>query len=149
MVKPKTYEKWKKRSFKKDISKRENMGYDEKADTYTCHAGKSLFPLFIKKQKSKSGYESEVTVYECEDCGGWLILLDTSLDYVSLERAACVKYFRLGLKYLTQTVLSNTISGAKCPKSRKVVKDKKMASKMNVLTAKAISLTVCCCHQNK
>ena len=25
-------------------------------------------PLFMKKQKSKSGYESEVTVYECEDC---------------------------------------------------------------------------------
>lgn len=57
-----------KRSFKQDISKRENMGYDEKTDTYTCHAGKTLFPVFIKKQKSKSGYESEVTVYECEDC---------------------------------------------------------------------------------
>ena len=55
-IKPQTYEKWKKRSFKKDISKRENMGYDEKADTYTCHAGKSLYPLFIRKQKSKSGY---------------------------------------------------------------------------------------------
>ena len=27
-----------------------------------------MFPVFIKKQKSKSGYESEVTVYECEDC---------------------------------------------------------------------------------
>jgi len=27
-----------------------------------------LSPLFIKKQKSKSGYETEVTVYECEDC---------------------------------------------------------------------------------
>lgn len=26
-IKPQTYEKWKKRSFKKDISKRENMGY--------------------------------------------------------------------------------------------------------------------------
>ena len=25
---------------------------------------------FHKKQKSKSGYESEVTVYECEDCTG-------------------------------------------------------------------------------
>lgn len=49
---------------------RENMGYDEKADTYTCHTGKSLSPLFIKKQKSKSGYESEGTVYECEDCTG-------------------------------------------------------------------------------
>ena len=69
-IKPQTYEKWKKRSFKQDISKRENMGYDETADTYTCHAGKNLKPLFVKKQKSKSGYESEVTVYECEDCTG-------------------------------------------------------------------------------
>ena len=67
-IKPQTYEKWKKRSFKQDISKRENMGYDEITDTYICHAGKELKPLFIKKQKSKSGYESEVTVYECEDC---------------------------------------------------------------------------------
>lgn len=67
-IKPQTYEKWKKRSFKKDISKRENMEYDETTDIYTCHAGKKLQPLFIKKQKSKSGYESEVTVYECENC---------------------------------------------------------------------------------
>ena len=69
-IKPQTYEKWKKRSFKQDISKRENMGYDETSDTYTCHAGKKLKPVFIKKQKSKSGYEAEVTVYECEDCTG-------------------------------------------------------------------------------
>lgn len=34
-------------------------------------AGQELKPLFIKKQKSKSGYESEVTVYECEDCTGY------------------------------------------------------------------------------
>lgn len=59
-----------KRSFKKDISKRENMGYVERSDTYTCHAGKKLHPLFLKKQKNKSDYESEVTVYECEDCTG-------------------------------------------------------------------------------
>ena len=69
-IKPQTYEKWKKRSFKKDISKRENMGYDERTDTYTCHAGKKLQPIFLKKQTSKSGYESKVTVYECEDCTG-------------------------------------------------------------------------------
>lgn len=69
-IKPQTYEKWKKRSFKKDISKRENMDYDRETDTYTCHGGKKLSPLYIKKQRSKSGYESEVTVYECEDCIG-------------------------------------------------------------------------------
>lgn len=69
-IKPQTYEKWKKRNFKRNISKQENMGYDETADTYICHAGKKLKPLFVKKQKSKSGHESEVTVYECEDCTG-------------------------------------------------------------------------------
>ena len=50
-IKLQTYEKWKKRSFKQDISKRENMGYDETADTYTCHSGKTLTLRFIKKQK--------------------------------------------------------------------------------------------------
>ena len=69
-IKPQTYEKWKKRSFKKDISKRENMIYDEETDSYTCHAGQKLQAMYIKKQKSKSGYESEVTVYECNDCSG-------------------------------------------------------------------------------
>lgn len=29
-----------------------------------------MSPPFIKKQKSRSGYETEVTVYECEDCTG-------------------------------------------------------------------------------
>ena len=69
-IKPQTYEKWKKRSFKQDISKRENMSYDEESDTYTCHAGQTLSPLYVKKQKSRNGYESEVTVYECADCEG-------------------------------------------------------------------------------
>ena len=69
-IKPQTYEKWKKRSFKKDISKRENMDYKEEHDVYTCHAGRKLTARYIKKQKSKSGYESKVTVYECEDCSG-------------------------------------------------------------------------------
>ena len=71
-IKPQTYEKWKKRSFKKDISKRENMRYDEMDDTYTCHAGRTLNPIYVKKQKSKSGYQAEVTVYECEGCTGCL-----------------------------------------------------------------------------
>ena len=46
------------------------MGYDQESDTYICHAGKELRVIYLKKQRSKSGYESEVTVYECEDCTG-------------------------------------------------------------------------------
>ncbi len=60
----------KKRSFKNDISKRENMKYDESADIYICHNEKKFLPKNVIKRTSKSGYESEVTVYECESCEG-------------------------------------------------------------------------------
>lgn len=46
------------------------MDYNEETDEYTCHTGKKLKQLYVKTQKSKSGYKSEVTVYECEDCIG-------------------------------------------------------------------------------
>lgn len=67
-IKPQTYEKWKKRSFKNDISKRENMIYDADKDEYTCYNKKQLRPIGITHRKSATGYFSEVTVYECEDC---------------------------------------------------------------------------------
>ncbi|OOM16710.1 IS1182 family transposase [Clostridium saccharobutylicum] len=68
-IKPQTYEKWKKRSFKNDISKRENMKYDAESDFYICHNHRRLIPTAIIHRKSASGYKSEVTVYECETCG--------------------------------------------------------------------------------
>lgn len=36
-IKPQTYEQWKKKSFKKDIRKRENMKYDVENDEYIYH----------------------------------------------------------------------------------------------------------------
>jgi len=67
-IKPQTYEKWKKRSFKNDISKRENMKYNAESDFYICHNHRKLIPTSIIHRKSASGYKSEVTVYECESC---------------------------------------------------------------------------------
>lgn len=69
-IKPQTYEQWKKRSFKNDISKRENMYYDAEIDEYTCHNGKQLKPVEITHRKSATGYRAEITVYEGEDCQG-------------------------------------------------------------------------------
>lgn len=69
-IKPQTYEKWKKRSFKHDISKRENMFYNVETDEYTCHNGKQLKPVGITHRTSATGYQSEITIYECEDCNG-------------------------------------------------------------------------------
>jgi transposase len=69
-IKPQAYEGMKKKSFKNDISKRENMSYDKKTDEYTCHNNKRLKPIGTKTRKSKSGYQAEVTIYECESCEG-------------------------------------------------------------------------------
>lgn len=67
-IKPQTYDKWNKRSFKTDIRKRENMLYDPVKDEYTCHNGKQLKPVGISHRTSATGYKAEFTIYECEDC---------------------------------------------------------------------------------
>lgn len=67
-IKPQTYEQWKKRSFKKNINKRENMLYNPETDEYTCHNGKQLKAVGVTHRTSATGYRSEITVYECEDC---------------------------------------------------------------------------------
>jgi len=68
-IKPQSYEQQKKRGFKNNIGKRENMTYSAETDEYTCHNGKQLKPVGIFNRKSPTGYVSEVTVYECENCG--------------------------------------------------------------------------------
>jgi transposase len=69
-IKPAVYEQQKKRSFKNNISKRENMTYNSEVDEYTCANGKQLKPVRTFNRTAKSGYVSEVTVYECESCDG-------------------------------------------------------------------------------
>ena len=69
-IKPQSYEIWKKKSFKDDISRYENMTYLEEADAYVCAHSRILWPVGIHHKKSASGYRSELTVYECEDCSG-------------------------------------------------------------------------------
>jgi transposase len=69
-IKPQTYEQGKKQSFKKDIGRRENMLYNSETDEYTCHNGKQLKVVGQTKKTSATGYVSDVTVYECENCEG-------------------------------------------------------------------------------
>ncbi len=67
-IKPQNYERSKTKKFKSNMALRENMQYDEEADEYTCQNGKKLVAKYDSKRKSKSGFESEITHYECEDC---------------------------------------------------------------------------------
>ncbi len=69
-IKPQNYERSKTKKYKSNMALRENMGYDPDLDEYTCQAGKNLRPVYAGKRKSKSGFESEITYYECESCEG-------------------------------------------------------------------------------
>ena len=49
---------------------RENMPYDGDLDEYICQNNKKLKAVYTGKRKSTSGFESEITYYECENCAG-------------------------------------------------------------------------------
>ena len=100
-VKPADHEQKKKRKYKADIGRRENMAYNAEKDEYTCAQGKKLQAAAIKKRKSETGYVKEVTVYECADCKGCPIkaqcIRQKKTDKTSLEgrvkRLNVSKYF--------------------------------------------------------
>ncbi|MPM51869.1 IS1182 family transposase ISClbu1 [bioreactor metagenome] len=69
-IKPQNYERSKTKKFKSNMSLRENMAYDAEKDEYTCQNGKKLKEVYTGKRVSKSGFESEITYYECENCEG-------------------------------------------------------------------------------
>ena len=69
-IKPQNYERSKTRKFKNNMALRENMEYDENYDEYTCQNGRKLKAVYVGTRKSKTGFESEITYYECENCEG-------------------------------------------------------------------------------
>ncbi|MCE5197196.1 MAG: transposase [Negativicutes bacterium] len=68
-IKPQNDKRSKTKKYKSNLTLRENMAYDRTLDEYTCQAEKKLRAVHIGKRKSKSGFESEITYYACEDCG--------------------------------------------------------------------------------
>ncbi len=69
-IKPANHEQKKRKKYRTDPGWRENMAYDAEKDEYTCIQGKRLKLAEVKKQKTKTGFHSEVSVYRCEDCQG-------------------------------------------------------------------------------
>jgi len=98
-IKPQNYEKSKKRKYKTNAYLRENMTYNEEDDTYTCPNGDLFTYTHSYKRKSKSGFISEITVYECQACSDCPLkvectrakgnrTLHVSKDFVKLRQAA-------------------------------------------------------------
>ena len=71
-IKPQNYEQSKKRSYSKDIGRRENMKYDEAKDIYICSAGRELLNTGVRLSRTAAGYTVEKTRYSCRDCSGCL-----------------------------------------------------------------------------
>lgn len=67
-IKPTNYERSKLKKYYSNLYLRENMEYDEALDEYTCPNNKKFKAIGTKIRKSKSGYKSNITVYECENC---------------------------------------------------------------------------------
>ena len=68
-IKPSNYEVSKKRNYKKDISKRENMIYDENGDFYICANGKKLTRQKDSHRTRRSGFKEILRTYKCFECG--------------------------------------------------------------------------------
>lgn len=69
-IKPNNYEISKKRKWKNDIGRRENMVYLAGEDVYLCAEGKCLSAVGTRRTKSAGGYISEKTLYACAACRG-------------------------------------------------------------------------------
>lgn len=69
-IKPANHEQKKRKKYRTDPGRRENMVYDTEKDEYTCVNGKLLKLEQVKKQKTKTGFQTETSVYRCEDCCG-------------------------------------------------------------------------------
>ena len=67
-IKPSNYEISKTNKYKSDISRIENMEYNELGDYYTCKNNKKLTVNKIVNRKSTTGYISKKTIYTCKDC---------------------------------------------------------------------------------
>ncbi len=69
-IKPADYEVRKKRKYKNDIYRIENLHYDEEKDCFVCPNGKRLNFAYESKRKSQNGYETVKRNYICEGCIG-------------------------------------------------------------------------------
>ena len=72
-IKPQNYEQMRSSQKSKNIGKAEYMEYDPVQDIYKCKAGRLLKAVGFGQRKSKSGYITEITRYECESCEGCIL----------------------------------------------------------------------------
>lgn len=69
-ITPANHEQQKKRRFKNDIGRFQNMTYDAEQDQFYCHNQKILHRVGERISHTATGYAIHKTKYSCEDCQG-------------------------------------------------------------------------------
>ena len=69
-VKYNWYEKEQKKKHRLDISNVSNLYYNEKEDYFVCPIGQKMYLKRRYKEKNRSGYEQEISVYQAQNCRG-------------------------------------------------------------------------------
>jgi transposase len=60
-----------KKSYKQNPFNKDNFGYNAESDSYTCPNKKQLtFQRVYQQTHKKTGYQSTITEYQCQDCDG-------------------------------------------------------------------------------
>lgn len=58
------------KKFRTDISKVENLYYNDKDDYYICPMGQKMLPIGTRQRETDLGYKYEVTIYQARNCNG-------------------------------------------------------------------------------
>ena len=69
-IKPVNYEQSKKQNYRTKYGRPEHMEYHELGDIFVCRAGRILWRIGTKHEKTKTGFVSEKALYRCESCEG-------------------------------------------------------------------------------
>lgn len=64
------FHKEKKRKFREDIKQSENLYYNEEKDCFYCPMGQEMQKVAIRANKTKTGYEQEISFYRAQNCKG-------------------------------------------------------------------------------
>ena len=64
------FHKEKKRKFKEDIKQTENLHYNEDKDCFYCPMGQEMPRVGMKTDKTKTGFEQEISFYRAKNCDG-------------------------------------------------------------------------------
>ncbi len=69
-VKYNWFHKEQKKKFKNDISRIENLYYNEEGNYFICPMGEKMHFLYRYTRKTDNGYEQEISVYQAQRCEG-------------------------------------------------------------------------------